>query len=404
MKILFLDAYFMPEQISFTHLENDLISEFVHNGHSIEVICPTPTRGISGEIIEKYKKIKSEVIYDGNVKITRFSAPQEGKNPIIRAVRYFWCNLRTYQTGKKKHNFDLVFANSTPPTQGFIAGKVAKKLKVPFIYSLQDIFPDSLVNANMTSKGSLLYKIGRKVENSTYKRADKIVVISEGFKQNIMAKGVPEEKITVIPNWIDTEKIKPVNREDNKLFEEYNIDRNKFIVTYAGNFGASQGADIILKSAELLRDYTDILFVIFGGGSEFESAKNNARQNNLPNVIINHLLPEERISEVYSLGDVSLITCKRGAGKAALPSKTWSIMACDTPIIAAFDTDSDLADVLKKSGAGVCIEPENAESLAEAILKAKSRSLSFKSGREYVLKRADKRVCVEKHINVIDNL
>ncbi|MBO4432160.1 MAG: glycosyltransferase WbuB, partial [Clostridia bacterium] len=128
MNILFLDAYFEPEQISFTHLEKDLLSGLVNAGHSVEVICPTPTRGIDRKTANIYKKRMSETIYDGYVHITRFNSPHEGKNPIIRAFRYFWCNIRTYQVGKKAHNIDLVFANSTPPTQGWVSGKVAKKL------------------------------------------------------------------------------------------------------------------------------------------------------------------------------------------------------------------------------------------------------------------------------------
>ena len=133
MRILFLDAYFEPEQIAFTHLEKDLLEGLVAAGHEIEVVCPTPTRGINKDIAEKYKKIKSESLYNNKVHVTRFFAPQEGKNPLIRAFRYLLCNLRTYQIGKKFKKIDAVFANSTPPTQGLIAGKIAKKLHVPFV-------------------------------------------------------------------------------------------------------------------------------------------------------------------------------------------------------------------------------------------------------------------------------
>ena len=202
MRILFLDAYFEPEQIAFTHLENDLLEGLVKAGHEVEVVCPTPTRGVSSKIVQKYKKRKSESIYNGHVHVTRFSAPQEGKNPIIRALRYFWCNLRTYQIGKKINDIDVVFANSTPPTQGWIAGKVAKQHKVPFIYSLQDIFPDSLVTTGLTKKGSLLWRIGRTLENKTYKSCSCIVVISDAMKENLLQKGVKEKKIQVISNWM----------------------------------------------------------------------------------------------------------------------------------------------------------------------------------------------------------
>jgi glycosyltransferase involved in cell wall biosynthesis len=397
MTILFLDAYFEPERTSFTHLERDLLKSLISAGHSVKVICPVPTRGIDKKTADEYKKRKTETVYGGHVHVTRFASVQEGKNPIIRAIRYFWCNYRTYRIGKKATNVDVVFSNSTPPTQGFIAAKVAKKLHAAFIYNLQDIFPDSLVNAGMTNKGSLLYKIGRKIEDYTYKCADRIIVIGESFKNNIISKGVPEAKIKVIPNWIDTETIKPISRPDNTLFDECGIDRDKFIVLYAGNFGATQGTNTIINAADILKDEADIQFVLFGNGSEFEATKRAVSDRRLTNVIINPLLPPERIPEVYSMGDVALITCKKGAGGAAIPSKTWSIMACNTPIIACFDTDSELADVLTKSGSGVCVTPGDGGALADTILKAKNGELIICGGREYVTENADRKICLDKY-------
>lgn len=409
MNVLFLDAYYEPESIAYTHLEKDLIEGLIADGHKIRIICPTPTRGISNEIREQYKKIKSESKYDGAVIVERFWAPQEGKNPLVRAFRYFWCNLRTYQKAIKQRNIDVVFSNSTPPTQGALSGLAEKKLgrkskkKIPFVYNLQDIFPDSLVNAGFAHKGGLLWKVGRKIEDFTYNHADKIIVISQGFKRNIMEKGVPEEKIDVISNWIDLDSVHPVERKDNTLVSEFGLDPSKFIVVYAGNFGAAQGADIVLKAAKELAREKDIQFVIFGGGPYFEDAKKEAE--GFENVIIHELMPQDRISEVYSLGDVALITCKAGTGKAGMPSKTWSIMACNTPIIASFDTDSDLADVIKDSGAGYCVEPGDSTVLAHVIEAA---FLEWNSGiykslnlREYVRLNASKEICVGRYIRII---
>jgi glycosyltransferase involved in cell wall biosynthesis len=287
-----------------------------------------------------------------------------------------------------------------------LCAKVAKKLskqqgrKVPFIYNLQDVFPDSLVTTGLTQKGSLLWKIGRKIEDYTYAHADHIIVISESMKKNIMEKGVDEGKIVVISNWIDTEATKPVPKEENRLFEEFGISRDKFTIVYAGNFGKAQGADVVLDAAERLKDHADVQFVIFGGGAEFESAKERAKA--LDNVIINRLLPQDRVPEVYSLGDVAIITCKKGVGNSGMPSKTWSIMACNTPIIAAFDTDSELAEVIEKANVGVTVEPEDAESLVFAILEMKNgRAESFTGGREYAIANASKDVCTAKYVETI---
>ncbi len=403
MRILFVNAYFMPEMIAFSHLEKDLIEGLVSAGHEIEVICPKPTRSVSDEIYEQYKSIKSENLYDGKVHVRRFSAPREGKNSLVRAFRYFWCNFREYQIGKKYKSIDAVFAVSTPPTQGLLAGKLSKKLNCPFIYSLQDIFPDSLVTTGLAKEGSLIWKIGSWIERKTYGYAKRIIVISESCKRNLLNKGISEDKLSLISNWVDIEQIKPIPREENKLISEYGIDANKFLIVYAGNFGAAQGADIILKAAEKLSDRQGIQFIIFGGGAEYGAAVDYVEEHKLTNVMINPLLPQDRVSEVYSLGDVALITCKPGVGNSGMPSKTWNIMACNTPIIASFDTDSDMAKILEVSGAGRCIEAGNVDALVQEIVDANKRIIHKSTLRSYVRNHADRAQCVLEYVKIICN-
>ncbi len=333
---------------------------------------PTPTRGISDDVRREYRNRKYEEMYDGHVIVHRFSMFREGKNPVQRAFRYICCNIKEYFLSIREKDIDIVHSGSTPPTQGALSAMVAKKLskkykrKVPLVYNLQDVFPDSLVNAGMTHKGSLLWKIGRKIENYTYKNADKIIVISEGFKRNIMAKGVPEDKIIVVSNWIDTDAVQPVEKENNTLYDEFGISRDKYIVVYAGNFGAAQGADVVLKAAEKLKDEADIQFVIFGGGAYFEDAK--IQVASFPNVIIHGLLPQERVSEVYSLGDACIVSCKTGTGANAVPSKTWSIMGSGRAVLASFDEGTLLERVLLENNCGLFSHAGNAEELVSNIL------------------------------------
>lgn len=399
MKILFVNAYFMPETTAFSHLEKDLIECLVSAGHEIEVICPIPTRSVTDMVYKQYKSIKEEELYDGKVHVKRFSAPREGKNPLIRAFRYIWCNLREYQIGKKYKNIDTVFSVSTPPTQGLLAGKLSEKMNCPFIYSLQDIFPDSLVTTGIAKEGSLIWKIGCWIEQKTYGYAKRIIVISESCKRNLLNKGISENKLSLISNWVDTEQIKPVSRKENSLISEYSIDPNKYLVVYAGNFGAAQGADVILRAAEKLLNRLEIQFIIFGGGVEYDAAVNYVKEHKLTNVMINPLLPQDRVSDIYSLGDIAIITCKPGVGNSGMPSKIWNIMACNTPIIASFDTDSDMAEILKASGAGKCVEAGNADALAQEILVSR-KNMNRSNLRAFVQDHADKRICVELYLSM----
>ena len=408
MKILNLAAYFLPERISSTDLDQSILAGFAEAGFATKVLAPMPTRGVDDETRKRYQKCPDEIRDGGKTLVHRFRLLKEGKNPILRALRYLLSNLRQYRLGKKEIDTDLIFADSTPPTQGFLAAKLKRKLskksgrEVKFLYELQDIFPDSLVNAGLAREGSLLWKIGRKIETYTYAHADRIVVISEGFKKNLLKKGVPEEKISVISNWADTASVKPIPKEENSLYDEFRIERDRFLAVYAGNFGETQGVEVILDAAKLLSD-KPISFVLFGGGTKYEEIRAAAEE--LPNVKVLPLLPKERISEVYSLGDVGLITCKKGVGKAGLPSKTWNILACNAPVVASFDTDGDLADLLNAVGCGRVVEPENAQALASALLLAMEKGEKATCNtRDYLEKVASKEACVEQYVSTVKGL
>ncbi|MDY6367326.1 MAG: sugar transferase [Clostridia bacterium] len=414
--ILVLNGYYAPEVAASMYLEEDIVKGFCSAGFKVSMLVPTPSRGLTDEQIKLYRKKehREEFLYNDDLRLQRYKLYKEPSGTLKRFIRYFIQNKRQYKRGVRVKDADYVFCGSTPPTQGLTCAKIAKKLskkykrKVPFIYNLQDIFPDSLVNAGLTKKGSLIWKIGRKIENKTYAAADKIIVISESFKNNLLEKGVPEEKIEVVYNWVDPEKVKKVEKEDNKLFDEMSLNKKDFHVVYAGNFGVSQGIETIIQAAKLLKDENQIKFVLFGGGAEYERIKAQVEDEKIGNVLINRLLPEERISEVYSLGDVSLITCKKGAGSSAMPSKTWSIMACESPIIAAFDKGSELEAVLNKAHAGVCVEPENPKELAQKIkdfYELKKIGTHYVSGgREFVNKNASAKTCVSKYIQTLTDI
>ena len=410
MKLLRLCAYFAPEKTASSHFYDDAYKAYAEAKIDCVCITPEPSRGVSDEVRREYKNKRVETLYSGYVTVKRFPMMKEGKNPIQRALRYLLCSIKTYRYAIKEKDIDVIFVGSTPPTMGAVAAMVAKKLskkygrKVPLVYNLQDIFPDSLVTAGLAKKDGILWKIGRKLENYIYRNSDKIIVISEGFKRNIVEKGVEESKIEIVSNWINMDETVPVARENNSVFDEFSLEREKFWVVYAGNFGEVQGADVVLDAAQLLSDNDDIGFAVFGGGSRFAAAKERAA--GMKNVFAHDLLPLDRVSEVYSMGDISVITCKKGAGKSALPSKTWSIMACNTPIIASFDTDSDLADVINSAGAGKCVEPGDAKALADAIVEAKNNTSNTKSNalRSYVEKTASKDLCLSKYIEIFKSV
>ena len=215
MKILYLPAYFFPEQAASSYINNNRNQAFADAGFDTIVYVPTPCRGVDQDVRKKYcsKQYRKELMYNGKMTVHRFPLYAEGKNPILRALRYTLCWIKQFNRGLFAKDIDCIYLASTPPIQGVLGGMLKKLKKVPFVYNLQDIFPDSLVGTGLAKKDGLLWKIGRRIENFTYRNADKIIVISQDFKRNIMAKGVPEEKIEVVYNWVDENAITPVMKK-----------------------------------------------------------------------------------------------------------------------------------------------------------------------------------------------
>ena len=410
MRILQLRSYFPPEHAASSYLSENLIEEFICQGMDLLVYVPTPSRGISSEIRAEYckKEHRVEVMYDGHMTVHRFSMFAEGKNPIMRAFRYVLCWVKQLYYGLKAKNIDCIYLASTPPIQGVLGAYLKKSKKVPFIYNLQDIFPDSLAGTGLTKRGSLLWKIGRVIENCTYKHADKIIVISEDFKKNIMEKGVPEDKIVVVYNWVDQNAVVHVDRSENKLIAKYGIDPSKFYIEYSGNIGLTQNMDMLLDVMKDLKDsHPEIGLILVGEGAYKKQVEEIVKRDSLTNVIMLPFQPYEDISHVFSLGDVGLIISKPGVGSNSVPSKTWSIMSASRPVLANFD-ENEIKTILSDNNCGIFTKAGDKESFKNAIIELyENRDLCKeygRNGRKFVMQNLTREVGTQKYVDVIKSV
>lgn len=407
MRLLLLPAYYYPEKAASLYLSDNRNEAFAQAGMDMIVFVPTPCRGISAEERKVYckKKHRVEKLYGGKMILYRFSLYAEGTIPVMRAFRYVLCWIKQLYRGLLAHDIDVVYLASTPPIQGVMGGLLKKMKGVPFVYNLQDIFPDSMAGTGLARKGGLIWKIGRLIENFTYKHADKIIVISEDFKKNIMAKGVPEDKIVVIYNWVDQNKVVDVPREENKLFDAYGLDRSKFYITYNGNIGLTQNMDMLLDVAkELQEEYEDIHFVLVGNGAYLDEVKRKVADQQLENVHLLPFQPYEDISHVFSLGDASLVISKPGVGANSVPSKTWSIMSASRPVLANFD-ENELKTIIENNHCGIFTKAGDKDAFKESILTLYNhRELCQEyghNGRKFVLDNLTREVGTQKYVDVI---
>ena len=409
MKILFLSAYSYPEQAASSYLGSNRNQALVENGFDLVNYTPTPCRGVSPEVRKEYKKRKLDFYHNGHSTVHRFSMFAEGKNPILRALRYTLVCIKHFNRAvfsKDARSCDLMFISSTPPIQGAMAALVKKCRRdhIPFIYNLQDIFPDSLVGTGLAKKDGILWKIGRVIEDFTYRNAEKIIVISQDFKRNIMAKGVPEEKIEVIYNWVDEQAVVHIPREENKLFEKYNLNPNKFYITYCGNIGLTQNMDLLLDVAKELSSEENIHFVLVGEGADKTRVKARVENENINNISFLPFQPYEDISHVFSLGNAGLIISKPGVGENSVPSKTWSIMSAECPVIANFD-ENEIQTILTENNCGIFTKAGDKEAFKNAILELyhnQDKAVQLgKNGRQFIMENLTREIGTSKYVKVV---
>lgn len=402
MKIFVPFPYYYPEQCAGLNIIDDILRECTKNGIEAQLYVPYPSRNVKPGALWHTDESQE----NGMLRIHRFRMFREGRNPLIRAFRYL-LNEIIYLAAMLRYDYDIVFIDSTPPIQGLKLPVMKIFRNKPVIYNAQDIFPESLAGAGLARKGGILWKIGNIVSDIAYRFSDKIVVISDGFKKTLTDKGVPEDKIEVIYNWVDSNSVLPVKKDDNPLFEEFNLDRHKFRVVYAGNLGHAQNIDVLLETAARLKDHKSIEFVIFGSGGLEPEIKQKIAVGHLQNVRLLPLQPAERVPYVYGLGDICVVSCKKGFGGSAMPSKTWSILSSGRPVLANFD-DGELRYILENNNCGVFTDADDIDAMVKAISSLAENpeicDIMGLNGRRFIEQNLKKEVNTAKYTELIKQL
>lgn len=400
MKVIFPFSYYYPEQCAGIFVVDDLMHRLAAEGDESVIYVPTPTRNVRESVEWKRK----EVLCDGKMVVKRFHMYGEGKNPVLRALRYCFCEL-AYLHHLIWDKYDVAFIDSTPPIQGLKLPIVRLFRKCPVVYNAQDLFPDTLSGTGLAKKGGLLWKIGSWVARVTFNNTDKIIAISEDIKRTLVEeKGIPADKVVVVYNWVDSDAVVPIKKEENPLFEEFGLSRDKFHMVYAGNLGNAQNINIVVDAATRLRDNEDVEFVVFGSGGLENDIRARIEAEGLKNLRLLPLQPVERVKYVYSLGDVCLVSCKEGLGGSAMPSKTWSILSCGRPVLANFD-EGELQMILTKNELGVFTKAGDLEGFVEAIsqLAAEPEKCAEMGarGRQFILDNLTKDAGTRKYAEVL---
>ena len=360
MKILLLTQWFDPEP---TLKGLVFARELQRQGHEVQVLTGFPNYP-TGKIYDGYKLRFKQTEYIEGIEVTRVALyPSHDSSVLKRIFNYisfaFMAALIGIFATKKT---DVIYAYHPPLTVGVAALLIKLFRRIPIVYDIQDMWPDTLKATGMMNNEKLLNIISL-VCDQVYKYVDHIVVLSPGFKQLLMNRNVKEDKISVIYNWCDEEALET----KTILKEEYNqILSNKFNLVFAGNLGKAQGLDTLINVAKALQNNNQIQLVFVGDGTERELLITKVAELNLENVAFIPRVPMSEVGGILKRADVLIVHLKDDKlFEITIPSKTQAYMAMGKPILMA--VKGDASDIVSKAQAGVIAKPEDTESILLAI-------------------------------------
>jgi colanic acid biosynthesis glycosyl transferase WcaI len=366
MRILLLSTYFEPESATNAILMTLLSEELVRQGHKVTVITGMPHYDNNAMWPEYRGKLWKRERH-GEICLHRVYLYVPGKKTSLvgRLLNYISFNVSSTLAGLLVGKHDVLLVPSPPLTNGVTGWLLSRLHGIPFVYNVQDIYPDVAVRLGVL-KNPRVIRWFERMEMFVYRKARAVSVISDSFQRNLVRKRVPMDKIRVIPNFIDTNFVQPLPR-CNAFSQEHGLN-DRFVVLFAGNVGLSQGLEAVVEAAARLQQVSEIVFVIVGNGASKPALTKQVEQSGLKNVLFLPLQPYARVPELYSASDVCLIPLRRGLTEDSVPSKLFSIMGVARPVIAAVDADSDTYRVIAEAGCGVCTGPEDPQKLADAVL------------------------------------
>lgn len=226
----------------------------------------------------------------------------------------------------------------------------------PAVYGVYDVYPSVGIKLGIFRHKAVIALLTA-LEKSCLDNAALVRIISDSFRPELQAMGVPDEKMVRGYDWVDTALVHPLPRH-NDFSRQYGLDQH-FVVMYAGNLGLSQGLEHVLAAADLLKEQKEILFVFVGDGASRQMLVEETERRGLQNVMFLPFQPRNRLPEVLASADISLVSLQRGLGSGSLPSKMYSIFASGRPMILCVDEKSDPWKLLEQAQAGLCVPPEN---------------------------------------------
>ena len=400
MRILIHSYFYHPEPIWMPH---ELAVSLARRGHQVQVVTGFPSYP-QGKLYDGYRQRpwKRETI-DGIPVLRLPLMVDHSRSSLRRILSYgsFMASSCTMGTMGIKPA-DVMYVWHPPLSVGVSAWTMGLMRRIPFVYAVNDLWPEAILATGMVRSRKIIAGL-KWLERFVYKRAAAIITVSPGYRDNLVGKGVPPEKVTVMTNWANEEIYQPVE-PDPALARELGMV-GRFNVVFGGNMGLAQNLETVVESADLLKSHEDIQFLFAGDGVGRDALEGLVKDRKLDNVRFLGQQPANRMPHIYALSDVLLAHYKRDPlFEISIPAKIFSYMACQRPVLMA--SAGNAADLVEAAGAGTSCPAEDPQAMAQAVLglysmSAEERGAMGAAGRQAFLAEHSREVLVGRHEDLL---
>ena len=375
LRILFLTENYPPEHNAAATRVSERAVYWRKEGHAVTVITSHPNFP-SGKLFDGYTNSwRKEEIIDG-IRVVRVKTYIASNSGVFRRLLDFLSFMFVSAfNGLKEKDFDVVIATSPQFFTAVSGWFIAKLRRKPFIFELSDLWPASVRAVGAITRSALLMPV-EWLELFLYHQASRVVALTNAFKEDLVARGIPKAKISVIINGVELDRYQPIPK-DVDLSAALNLD-GKFVVGYIETIGMAHGLMNVVETANRLSKFEDVFFLLVGNGAELDSLRKEVKLRGLNNILFVGARPKAEIQRYWSLCDVSLVSLKnQKLFEGVIPSKIFESMGMGKPILFA-GPSGEATDILSSCAAGVSVPPEDSIALANKILELREDPVHLK--------------------------
>ncbi len=365
LRLAVLCPHFEPDTAPTGDVMTRIVHELAARGHELHVVTSLPwyrTHSIAPGWEGRW--VRREVTAWGSITRVNPFPGGDKSNLLRRALGFVGFSALTGVTSWRGGRVDAVIAMSPPLTMGLTGWTTHLVRRGSLVFNIQDVFPDAAVRTGAITNRYII-RAASLLERISYRRAAAVTVLSDDLGENVAAKmsSARRDRVHVIPNFVDTDAIRPGERSA-PLRAELGIGDEPLVV-YSGNVGFSQSLQLMLAAARAL---PEVAFLISGDGSAKATLVEQAvADGGISNLRFSDYQPKQRLSELLAIADVHVVALRAGLGNVSVPSKTYSILASGRPILASIDPGTEVPRILEASGAGVAVEPDRSDLFVTAL-------------------------------------